>query len=98
MRKSFLLLVAGISVLFVFSEVAQAQLINYNRRRGAGAARPAPAKPAPAAAASTDEAEKPAPFWAQTAPAVTNAVEKKYDVNRDGKLQPAEVKIYLRDV
>ena len=34
----------------------------------------------------------------RTAPQVKTDNERTYDVNRDGKLQPAEVKIYLRGI
>lgn len=36
--------------------------------------------------------------WMRREPRVTNRVEERYDINRDGKLQTAEVKIFLRDV
>lgn len=72
---------------------AQAGLINYGRRNNPGA-------PAPARGGAQAKAVAPAavPAWMKTPPGVKNAAEKVYDVNRDGKLQPAEVKIYLRSV
>jgi hypothetical protein len=39
-----------------------------------------------------------APEWWKTEPDVKNKLERRYDTNRDGKLQTAEVKILLRDV
>ena len=104
--KKFIL---SISVVFTFMLIgdAQAGLINYNRRNNTGTptgggyrraapaakpAAPAPVKPVAAAPAAT------IPLWMQTPPQVKTAIERVYDVNRDGKLQPAEVKIYLRSV
>lgn len=97
--KKFIL---SLSVLTAFVLISvcnvQAGLINYERRNNKGAP-PArgggyqPAQPAQAVAAAT-----PTPMWMKTPPQVKTAVEKVYDVNRDGKLQPAEVKIYLRSV
>lgn len=39
-----------------------------------------------------------APEWWKAEPDVKNKLERRYDINRDGKLQTAEVKILLRDV
>lgn len=44
------------------------------------------------------EAEKPLPSWLKSEPKVTTDAEKTYDINRDGKMQSSEVKIFLRDV
>lgn len=38
------------------------------------------------------------PGWMKETPKVTNVVERRYDSNRDLKLQTFEVKILLRDV
>ncbi len=40
----------------------------------------------------------PEPRWRLQAPDATGAVERRYDINRDGILQTAETKIFLRDV
>ena len=47
---------------------------------------------------STPPANVSLPFWMQTEPQVKTKKEEMYDSNRDGKLQKAEVKIFLRDV
>ncbi len=38
------------------------------------------------------------PEWLIIPPRVKNSTERRYDVNRDGRLQSAEVKVYLRNV
>jgi len=38
------------------------------------------------------------PQWMKVEPKAKTKIEKMYDVNRDGKLQTAEVKVYLREV
>ncbi len=38
------------------------------------------------------------PQWVITEPTVKDPVERLYDINRDSKLQTAEVKTFLRDV
>lgn len=45
-----------------------------------------------------DGKEKDLPKWMKVEPKVSSKVERAYDVNRDGKLQTAEVKIFLREV
>ncbi len=66
------------------TQVVSAQLINYGRRAGS----PAPRN-------VNDET---APKWAKELPKVVNSSERRYDINRDGLLQSAEVKVMLRDV
>jgi hypothetical protein len=93
-----LLTVAGL----IFMDFANAGLINYDRlkKRGSGgggggyrrAAQPAQPAAAPA------QPVAPRPSWTIQSPKVSNDVERKYDTNRDGVLQVAEVKIFLRDV
>ncbi len=100
MKRSILFL----SYLVIFSLVcvplSLAGMINYDRRNRrtppTGRARPA-ATPA-AKPAATATAAPSLPNWMQNPPSVSNKTEGKYDTNRDGKLQSAEVKIYLRDV
>ncbi len=38
------------------------------------------------------------PLWMREEPIIKTRAEKRYDVNRDGKFQPAESKVYLRRV
>lgn len=38
------------------------------------------------------------PQWAKELPEPQNAEEESFDINRDGKLQSAEVKVYLRGI
>ena len=99
MQKLILSISVVATCVFMLISNAQAGLINYKRREGAT---PAPAgggykKPAPAAKAAAAAAPA-APMWMQNAPEVKTAAERVYDINRDGKLQPAEVKIFLRSV
>ena len=78
------------SLLFIFSlmfcQLAQAQLL---KRRPGGA---------PPVVQPTNQGNATGPAWQKDWPEVKNQDEDRYDINRDGKLQTAEVKIYLRDV
>ena len=38
------------------------------------------------------------PLWMQVEPKVATEEEKKYDVNKDGVLEPVEMKVYLRRI
>ena len=95
MRKYTLLLPLSVVLVLTLVSISFAGLINYDRlkrRSGGAAARPAtPAKPA-AAAVDTRA------MWMRQAQPATTPTEKKYDTNRDGILQTAEVKIFLRDI
>jgi len=85
MKRTWIVLVCLLSLIVLFEPVS-AQLINYGRRnrfiRMTGA----------------DQTEESLPSWAKELPEPKNAEERRYDINRDGKLQSAEVKVYLRDV
>ena len=87
------------SVLLIFTcvaaHVSYAQLVNYDRLRRRIKLKGG----APLGEVKTDEEQEDAviPKWVETWPWVTTRLERKYDINRDGKLQTAEVKIYLRD-
>ncbi len=72
----------------VGTQVVSAQLINYGRRNQIVDGNPEPAK-------VNDET---IPKWAKELPKVVNSSERRYDINRDGLLQSAEVKVMLRDV
>lgn len=76
--------------------LAQAGLINHERRNrnaGGAAANTGTGKPAPAPKAAVAM-----PSWKTIPPVAASKVEQRYDTNRDGKLQTAEMKILLRDV
>ncbi len=76
--------------------LAQAGLINHERRNrnaGGAAANTGTGKPAPAPKAAAAM-----PSWKTIPPVAASKVEQRYDTNRDGKLQTAEMKILLRDV
>ena len=78
--------IAVLTVVMV--QIASAQLINYGRR-------------GQYINGSTDSPkadDKMVPQWAKEIPKVTNNSERRYDINRDGLLQSAEVKVMLRDV
>ncbi len=84
----------GIFLVFSFLGVAvwagesSAQLINYGRRNVYVKGN---------TPGSTEVVEN-VPEWARVLPEVKNREDEKYDTNRDGWLQSAEVKVMLRDV
>ena len=95
MNKKFFMLSVALIMTITFCSLAHAGLINY-KRRGTGGAAPTGGgynRPAPQAAAPAT-----GPSWKRQSPRAETADEKKYDINRDGLLQTAEIKIYLRDV
>lgn len=92
MKRVILSLSVCAACLLMFIYDANAGLINYDRRNKPGVA------PSRGGAPARVPAPVVVPAWMKTPPGVKNAAEKVYDVNRDGKLQPAEVKIYLRSV
>lgn len=90
MRKRILMSVFSLMVLAVFIQTAQAQMINYKRRnRTTGGA---PAVSASGAAAETAAA------WKTKLNKVRYRAELKFDADRDGYLNRAEVTAFLRDV
>lgn len=99
MKKYMLLLPLSFVLVLALVSVSFAGLINYDRvqrrKTGESPARPsAPSSPARPAAPAVDTR----PMWMRQAQPATTPTEKKYDTNRDGLLQTAEVKIFLRDV
>lgn len=106
--KKQIRIMAGLilTVLFV-ANVCYAGLINYDRRnRNLQRAADAPATPAPVPvptrtapgwSAKKDVAVT-VPKWMVTAPRVSNRFERRYDANKDRRLQVAEVKRFLSDV
>ena len=95
MKKIVLSLALCAAITFISVYHAQAGLINYGRRNKAATPATGGYKAQPAKAAVPAQV---APLWMRTAPQVKTDNERTYDVNRDGKLQPAEVKIYLRGI
>ena len=91
MKKVILFLAVLLMTAWVITP-SHAQLINH-KRRAEQAAGGAATKPG-----AKDAAVPAAPSWMQNAPRVTSKDEEKYDINRDGILQSAEVKILLRDI
>jgi len=69
------------------TQIASAQLINYGRRN----------QFINGTSESPKEDDMTVPDWAKTLPKVSNSSERRYDINRDGMLQSAEVKVMLRD-
>ncbi|HQO58452.1 MAG TPA: EF-hand domain-containing protein [Candidatus Omnitrophota bacterium] len=96
MKKKLTLVMAVIFLFFISVQAAQAQLIDYSRRnrynnpgqnatnQNTRARTPAPAPKTASSAAKVFE--------------VQNRFEKKYDLNRDGKLQGEELKKLFSDV
>lgn len=94
MKKSMKLLSVFLILLFVGMNAAYAGLVNYERRN-----RYLKQSAQVQAGETVVEGEETdLPLWMKVIPRVKNRTERKYDVNRDGKLQTAEVKIFLRDV
>lgn len=87
MKRFFRLFAFFFILSLMFCQFAHAQLL---KRRPGGA-------PAPVAQ-PTSQGGSSGPAWTREWPEVKNQDEDRYDINRDGKLQTAEVKIYLRDV
>lgn len=88
MNRTCMILVAACICLLIGVSSAQAGLINYDRRnRMLKESTGNPVAP-----------EESLPLWMQKLPPVNNRTERRYDINRDGYLQTAEVKIMLRDV
>ncbi|HOW34798.1 MAG TPA: hypothetical protein PL155_00070 [Candidatus Omnitrophota bacterium] len=84
-----------LAAVLVVASHSFAQLINYDRLNKTRAQKGLPPIPVPGKAA--DVAQPPEPFWAKGDTKVTTKEEEAYDVNNDGKMQKAEVKIFLRD-
>lgn len=77
--------------MIAFADIAQAGLINYERRKSrSGEGAPSTQRAAPA--------QPSGPSWTRESPRVRTSEERRYDINRDGLLQTAEVKIFLRDI
>ena len=98
MKRFILSLALCAASLSMFVYQAQAGLINYERRNKSKPAAARTTGAYPSRPAVTTPVEPTMAAWLKTPPGVKNAAEKAYDVNRDGKLQSAEIKIYLRDV
>ena len=82
MKRMFLLIFSFL-LISVFSSQAFSQLINYGRRnRFIGTSTPADSLPS----------------WAKDLPKPQNDEERRYDINGDGLLQSAEIKVYLRAI
>ncbi|MFP4472777.1 MAG: hypothetical protein ACLFPX_02760 [Candidatus Omnitrophota bacterium] len=80
------MILAAVCLLFSV-QIVSAQLINYGRRNKYLKGR-----------SDVEEGEETLPEWVRELPRVINDLERRYDVNRDGLLQTAEVKVFLRDV
>jgi len=87
MKKGILAITMFAAMTLLILDSGYAGLIDYKRlQRAAGNA------------AAGDQAQPAIPGWVTSAPIVKSKIEQKYDTNRDGKLQTAEVTIFLRDV
>ena len=96
MKKKLTLVMAVIFLFFISVQTARAQLIDYSRRsrynNSEQKATTQNTRTRTSAAASKTESSAAGVFEVQ------NRFEKKYDLNRDGKLQADELKKLLADV
>ena len=86
MKRVWLILACCLLFGLLIASSSYAQLINYGRRNRFVGNR------------NASENEEDLPAWALELPKVKTREERRYDINRDGKLQSAEVKVFLRDV
>jgi hypothetical protein len=88
MKKQYPIIVLTLCSLIFLATISRAGLINYQRRNNV------------LSLTAKTKAEREAIWaaWMRELPKVQNSAERRYDVNRDGVLQTAEVKIFLRDV
>ncbi len=94
MRKAIVLLGFIVMSLFIINtHPCFAGLIDYDRLNKIKAKKQSAATPK-----KTQAAEDTRPAWLKGEPKVTSKIEQEYDINRDEKLQSAEVKVFLRDV
>lgn len=98
MRRSLMIITTALIFYFVSAQSAQAQMINYNRRNK-NQLDSSKKFSAPKTIQYTNTRKDLAKqASAQTDPAVTNRVERLYDLNRDGFLQKDELKDFYKDV
>ncbi len=90
MRRIFIVLGGSIIAILMLWLDSRAGLIDYERLQKIKSKKAAQE-------AAQKKAEEDKPKWVVTQPPVKTDIERRYDINRDGKLQLAEVKIYLRD-
>lgn len=86
-----------ILLLGIFLRNGRAGLIDYERINRIKYGRPEGAQSSTAKGGSPNESDD-FPQWLKVEPKVTNDIERQYDVNDDGKLQSAEMKVFLREV
>lgn len=94
MKKSLIILTVLSMIGLTCAQLSYAQMINYKRRnqnKGVISQSSYQAKSNTIASSKTQSST-------ETDPAVTNRVERLYDLNRDGLLQKAEVKDFYKDV
>ena len=94
MRRKFVagVLLSALLLLSLYMMNVSAGLIDYERLNRIKARREGKVMQ------DSSGREKDLPKWMKVEPKVSSKTEKAYDVNRDGKLQTAEVKVYLREV
>lgn len=93
MRK-YMLILAVLILVFSICE-CYAGLIDYERLKRIRARKAGLPVPQETPAEKGDEL---VPKWLIEEPKVTSKIDRDYDINRDGRLQSAEVKTFLRDV
>ena len=87
--KKLMITALGVGAITLLAgTILEASMINYERRNRS--LRAAEGNPV------TEKEELPG--WMKSMPRVKEREERRYDLNRDGYLQTAEVKIFLRDI
>lgn len=94
MKKLILLFLIIEGVVFTVTYHSLAQVNN----AGLPNQNPTPPAAAKGDKNKSDQIIEKLPAWMIELPLAKSKTEKKYDVNRDGRLQKYETKIYLRDV
>ena len=92
MLKKFFIVAVSVLLVVSFCSQAFAGLIDWERRNRYLQSQEAKSD------GTVKMTEADIPQWMTKEPRVTTEEERRYDVNRDGYLQPAESKVYLRRV
>ncbi|MGE0269215.1 MAG: EF-hand domain-containing protein [Candidatus Omnitrophota bacterium] len=98
MRRLLMIITTVLIFYFVSIQSAQAQMINYNRRNKSQLDSSKKFSKPKAIQYTSTRKDLAKQAQAKADPAVTNRVERLYDLNRDGFLQKDELKDFYKDV